>query len=229
MKITFLAALLTLIAGGCSSVRITHSWESSMARQKEYTKIIVVALLKDSDHNLRERMEDHLVGDLTDLGYSAVSSLKAFGPKSFEGMKEDDAIAKLQGSGADAVISIVLLDKEKERKYIPASVVRSPYNIYHRRFWGYYSTMSNRIIEPGYYTEQTNYFWESNFFDLGTKELQYSVQTKSFNPRSAESLSHQYGQLIIKDMVKHNLLIKKNSAFFPRTSLENHTGGLVTQ
>ena len=135
--------------------------------------------------------------------------MREFGPKSFEGIKEEEAIAKLQSSGADAVISIVLLDKEKERKYVPASVVRSPYNIYHRRFWGYYSTMSTRIYEPGYYTEQTNYFWESNFFDLTSKELQYSVQTRSFDSNSAESLGHEYGRLIVKDMVKHNLLIKK--------------------
>jgi hypothetical protein len=207
--INFVAALLICIASGCSSIKITHSWESPMAQQKEYSKIIVVALLKDNDRNFRERMEDHMVGDLTDLGYSAVSSLREFGPQYFEGIKEEEAIAKLQSSGANAVISIVLLDKEKERKYVPASVVRSPYIVYHRRFWGYYSTMSTRIYEPGYYTEQTNYFWESNFFDLATKELQYSVQTRSFDSNSAESLGHEYGRLIVKDMVKHNLLIKK--------------------
>jgi hypothetical protein len=69
--------------------------------------------------------------------------------------------------------------------------------------------MGARIYEPGYYTEQTNYFWESNFYDLTTKELQYSVQTRSFDSKSAESLGHEYGKLIVDDMVKHNLLVKK--------------------
>ena len=154
-------------------------------------------------------MENHLAGDLTDLGYNAVSSLALFGPKSFEGMKEDEAVAKLQSGGADALITIVLLDKEKERKYIPARVINTPYNIHQRSFWRYYSTMSERIYEPGYYSEQTNYFWESNLYELKSKELLYSVQTKSFDSKSAQSLAHAYGKIIVNDMVKHSLLLKK--------------------
>lgn len=210
MKVTyFAAAILLSIFSSCSVVRITHSWESSLAQQKEYNKIIVVAILKDGDHNFREQMENHLVGDLTDLGYDAVSTMKEFGPKSFDGFKEEEVVAKLQSNGADAVVTIVLLDKQKESRYVPGSVVYSPYNIYHRRFWGYYSTMSTRILEPGYYTEETHYFWESNFYDLNNKELQYSVQTKSFNATAADMLSHEFGKLIVKDMLKHNLLIRK--------------------
>lgn len=168
-------------------------------------------MLKNNDRDFREKMEDHVVGDLIDLGYNAVSSLNEFGPKSFEGLKEEDAIAKLQNSGADAVITVVLLDKEKERKYIPGRVVYSPYSMYYRRFGGYYSTMSSRVFSPGYYAEQTNYFWESNFYELTNKELLYSIQTKSFDPSSASSLAHEYGRLIVKDMVKHGVLTKKVS------------------
>jgi hypothetical protein len=204
----FAAAVIILIVSGCSSLRITHSWESPTARQKEYSKIIVLALIKDNDRSLREKMENHFSGDLTDLGYNAVSSMKESGFKSFEGMKEEETISKLQSSGADALITIVLLDKEKERRYVPGSVVYSPYTIYHRRFWGYYTTMNSRIYEPGYYAEQTNYFWESNLYDLNSKELLYSVQTKSFDPGSAESMGHEYRKLIVKDMVKHSLLVR---------------------
>lgn len=210
MKTKIIAGAFLLFFSGCSSIRITNTWESPTIHQKEFNKIIVLALLKDNDRNLREKMEDHFVGDLTDLGYNAVSSMKENGPKSFESMKEDEAITQLQNSGADAVITIVLLDKEKERKYVPGSVIYSPYTIYQRRFWGYYTTMRGRIYEPGYYSEQTNYFWESNLYDLATKDLLYSVQTKSFDPASAESLAHEYGKLIVKDMVKHSLLVKKN-------------------
>ncbi len=204
------AGIIILVLSGCSSVKITHSWESTVARQKEYGKIIVVALVKENDRNLREKMEDHLADDLTNLGYNAVSSLKEIGPKSFEGNTEEEALSKLEGSGADAVITIVLLDKEKERKYVPATVIYSPYYNYHRRFWGYYTVINNRIYEPGYYSEQTNYFWESNLYDLKSKELVYSVQTKSFDPGTTESMGHKYGKLIAKDMVKHGLLIRKN-------------------
>ncbi|HEY8894521.1 MAG TPA: hypothetical protein VIM79_06885, partial [Niastella sp.] len=69
--------------------------------------------------------------------------------------------------------------------------------------------MYNRVYGPGYYVTNTKYFWESNLFDVASKELIYSVQTESFDPASSESLAHEYGKLIVKDMVKHQLLTRK--------------------
>jgi hypothetical protein len=104
------------------------------------------------------------------------------------------------------VLTIVLLDKSKEKFYVPGRVYYTPYNIYHRRFWGYYSTIYERVYERGYYSESTNYFWESNFYDMKSKELIYSVQTKSFNPGDAETLGHEYGKLICNDMLKNGII-----------------------
>ena len=192
----------------CSSSRITHSWRAETVTEKKYNKILVLGLNSETDINTRERMENHMIGDLFELGYTAVSGLKEYGPKSFRKMDEETLLEKLQNSGFDAVMTIVLLDKSKERNYVPGHVYNSPYNIYHRRLWGYYTTIYDRIYTPGYYTTNTRYFWESNFYDLTTKELIYSVQTESFDPASSESLGHEYGRLIVKDMVKNNVLIK---------------------
>ena len=69
--------------------------------------------------------------------------------------------------------------------------------------------MYNRVYGPGYYVTDTRYFWESNLFDVASKELIYSVQTESFDPASSETLAHEYGKLIVKDMVKHRVLSRK--------------------
>ena len=106
----------------------------------------------------------------------------------------------------DAVITIVLLDKQKERKYVPGNVYYSPYSYYSNRFWGYRTTLYQRIYEQGYYVTDTKYFWESNFYDMSTQKLLYSVQTESFDPVNSESLGHEYGKLIVKDMVKQSIL-----------------------
>ena len=66
--------------------------------------------------------------------------------------------------------------------------------------------MYDRIYEPGYYDVSTKYFWESNFYDIETKQLLYSVQTESFDPASAQSLAHEYGKLIVSSMVKYQVL-----------------------
>ena len=167
---------------------------------------MVVGLIQDSDQNVREAMENHLVGDLTEQGYTALSAYREYGPKAFENMKEADVLSKLRNSGVDAVVTIVLLDKKREQYYVPGSVYYTPYTIYQRRFWGYYTTIYERIYTPGYYQVDTKYFWESNFYDLGSRELLYSAQTESFDPNSTGILAHEYGMILIKDMVKQGIL-----------------------
>jgi len=198
--------LLLVFILGCSSSQITHSWKSETLPVKKYDKIMVVGIIADNDRVLREKMENHLVGDLAEKGYRALSSFKEYGPKSFEDLKEQDVLDKLKNSGVDAVVTIVLLDQKKERYYVPGRVNYTPYNVYHHRFWGYYSTIYDRVYAPGYYQVDTKYFWESNLYDLGSKELIYSVQTESFDPSSTEMLAHEYGQLIVKNMVKQGAL-----------------------
>ena len=154
-------------------------------------------------------MENHLTEDLAMLGYEAVSSFATYGPKAFEGMGEKEVMEKLKKENIDAVLTVVLLDKEKERYYIPGRVVYSPYITYHGRFYGYFRSLNLRIDEPGYYQENTKYFWESNFYDLAKSKLLYSVQTQSFDPACASSLAHEYGQKIIESMVKENVIMKR--------------------
>jgi len=186
----------------CSSSRITNSWKSDSIPEKKFNKIIVVSIIAGSDWAIRDKMETHLVGDLSDKGYTAISAIKEYGPKYFENMKEAEVLDKLSNSGVDAVITVVLLDKNKERYYVPGRVYYSPYTIYQRNFWGYYTTIYERIYTPGYYQVDTKYFWESNFYDLKNKNLLYTVQTETFDPESVEILAHEYGLLIVNDMNK---------------------------
>ena len=198
-------ALLLLIS--CSpSVKITNSWKSENLPQKSYAKIMVVGMLPEKDRNLRENFENHMVGDLKSRGYNAVSSLIELGPKAFENMNEQEVLDKLKDYGVDGVITIVLLDKQRERYYIPGRIYYSPYTIYQRHFWGYYTTIYGRIYTPGYYIRNTKYFWESNFYDMESRELLYSVQTESFDPASAATLSNEYGQMIVNDLAKKGVL-----------------------
>ncbi len=205
-KIKWLAVLLIFLLSGCTSTKITSSWKAQNLEAKQYKKILVLGLIRDTDRSLQEKMEAHLVGDLKDKGYNAVGSLSEYGPKAFSDMKEKDAIDKLKESNVDAVITIVLLDKEKERNYVPGRLYYSPYGMYYNRFWGYYGTLNYRIYEEGYYVTDTKYFWESNVYDMSTQSLIYSVQTKSFDPANSESLGHEYGKLIISEIVKNNIL-----------------------
>ena len=148
---------------------------------------MVLGIVREADRNVRIQMENHLVGDLKDLGYNVFSAYQVYGPKMFQDMNEQQAMIKLVEDSIDAVVTIVLLDKQKERNYVPGRVMYSPYITYHRRVWGYYNSMYMRIEEPGYYEVTTKYFWESNFYDLSINKLLFSVQTQSFSPSSTDA------------------------------------------
>ena len=211
-KLVGITSILFLLVAGCTTSKITSTWKAENTIFQNYNKILVLGLIRESDRTLQENMENHFVGDLRNLGYNLVSSLKEYGPKGFDKLDEEAAIEKLRTSGVDAVITIVLLDKQKERKYIPGNLYYSPYGYYYNRFWGYYGTLNRRIYEPGYYVTDTKYFWESIFYDMNTRKLVYSVQTQSFDPANSESLGHEYGELIVKNMVKENVLQRKSNA-----------------
>ena len=100
----------------CNTSKITTSWKAENTVPQKYNKILVLGLIREADRTLQENMENHFVGDLQELGYNAVSSLKEYGPKAFDKMDEEAAISKLKNSGVDAVITIVLLDKDKRKK-----------------------------------------------------------------------------------------------------------------
>jgi len=191
------------------SSRIISSWKPNNIQPNQYNKIMVLGLINNADRTLREKMEEHIAGDLRELGYNAICSCDEFDPKAFEGMDEKQAIQKLTNSGIDAVLTIVLLDKTKERYYVPERVYYSPYFIYHNSFWGYYRTMYDRVYASGYYAVSTKYFWETNIYSLDPRQLLYSAQSQSFDPVSAQTLGHEYGQMITRDIVKKNVLAKQ--------------------
>lgn len=200
-----------LLFSSCATTYITSSWKAPDTSVKKYNKIMVVGIIREADRTVRERMESHLVGDLKDLGYNAYSSYQVYGPKAFENLTEEKTNEQLAKEGVDGVLTIVLLDKQKERYYVPGRVMYSPYVFYHNHFWGYYHSIYTRIDSPGYYEETTKYFWESNFYDLANNKLVYSVQTQTFEPASTDKLAHEYGQKIIQNMVKSNVLQRQDN------------------
>lgn len=208
----FLPLVLLLFSGCGVTTQITSSWKAENTDSSKLNKIVVLGLIRDNEGSLRERMEQHLVDDLKKLGYDAVCSCNEYNPKLFENMNEQQAINKLRNEGVDAVLTIVLLNKTKERYYIPQSAQYSAFEYSQNRFWNYSRYMFERINSVEYYVTDTKYYWESNLYDLAGNKLLYSAQSQTFDPNSTDRLGHEYGQVIIKDLVKKNVLKMQTQA-----------------
>jgi hypothetical protein len=204
---TTISLFVILIIYSCVSSQITSVWKTPEP-PNNVKKILVLGIIREADRTLRINMENHLTSDLKKLGYYAFSAYQLYGPKEFENMSEQDVTRKLNLSDIDAVLTIVLLDKQKERMYVPGHIVYSPYGAYHERLYGYYQSLANRISAQGYYEMVTKYFWESNLYDVRNNKLLYSVQTQSFDPLSTNILAHEYGRKIVQSMVSDDVLQK---------------------
>lgn len=208
IKYLVLLAVISLVAA-CSSTKVTSSWKSPDVTSGNLSmkKIMVAALLPDRNRDLQKSMEKQLVDELKSKGIQAVSAYKLYGPK-YLPQDEHKAINKLQESGVDGFLTIVLLDKNKEQNYNSGYSQIEPVG-YYRNWYGYYRTVYGRVYTPGYYTTQTKYYWESNLYDVPGEKLIYSAQSESFDPSSVNKLASDYSVKLINDMTKQGLVAKR--------------------
>ena len=196
---------LILLLASCSNSKVTSAWKAPNASPlAPGNKILVMGIIQDKDIRLRMQMEGFVVDALKAKGYNAVSSYSLYGPKFFGADKnEESALSQLHSSNIDEVLTISLLDKAREANYRP------DYGYPGSPFWGYYSYMYGRPYNPGYVSVNTHFLWESNLYDVSTKNLLYSVQSRSFNPSSAGSMGKAYANVILKNMMKEGLVAAK--------------------
>lgn len=211
MKKLFFIPLMSMLFA-CQPSKITQSWSAKNMVPKKYKKILVLGVLTDKDYELQVKMENHLADDLRGMGYPAIAANKVFPTGTFVKGDTAKAVRALDGKGFDAILTIVMLDKKKERYYVPG--IKTDYSEYNKysRFDLYYNVISDRIYTPGYYGEETKYIWENNFYDLNNRQMIYTARTRSFDISSKTTLAHTFGFLLVDNLVKKKILIKPAEA-----------------
>lgn len=207
MKKILLPAVLFFLLS-CQPSKITQTWTASDAGPVQYKKILVLGVLTDNDSELQSRMENHLAEDLRALGYQALAANKVFPAGTFTKGDTVKAVQALTNSGFDGILTVVLLNKTKERYYVPGKITDYSSMNQYGTFNRYYNRVADRIYSPGYYGEETKYVWENNFYDLAGRRMVYSARSRSFDITSKNTLAHTYGQLMAESLVRKNILVK---------------------
>ena len=199
--------VIVFFAFSCSSSHVITSWKAPNSTVRPYKKIMVVGIVKDSSVSIRQQMETHLVNDLKDHGFAAVSALEEFGKGGLANLEQEETYIKLCNKGIDAVITIALLDRKKEKFYIPARVKYYSNVYYYNRIWNYNIIQADLVTGKGDYEESTQYLWETMLFDLQTLAPVYTIQTESFDPSSLNMMAHEHGKMIVARLLKNKILI----------------------
>jgi hypothetical protein len=210
MKFKLITIAASLILFSCSTTNITSRWKAKdISPQSSYRDIMALVVAGDEERPLIEKMEKHIAGDFNVMGYNAYSAFAEFGPKALKGLNEPALMAKFSEKGIDAVLMVSLLNKQKEKYYVPGKMQQTPYAFNYDRLYRHYDIMTERTVAPGYYAEDTRYFWECNFYEVRSGKLLYSSVSDSFDPQSLDGLAHQFGSLMVSDMVKEKVIVDK--------------------
>lgn len=198
-------AIGLLSMAACTSTKLTSSWKTPDARLQEEKKIMVIALVPAKERTLRVQMESNLVSELRKEGYNAVSAYATYGPDDELGKGDEKAaLRKFRNSDVDQVMTIAMVDKSRERTFVPGY---GGYP-YYGGFWPYYRGWYGRMYDPGYYQVNTKYQWDTNLYDLKEKKLIYNAQTDSVDPPTAYRQAYLFAKQIVKDMQKQQLIAK---------------------
>lgn len=207
----FYCVLMIVLAAACSpGTEITGSWKNPKTGGDRIHSILVTSLTAKT--NARQTVETDLANALQSKGYKAVKSIDVM-PPSFTDGKEPDKEAlldKINGTGVDAILTIALIDKETENRYVPGSYSYQPMPRfgYYGRFWGYYNTWYPTLYSQGYYTEDKVYFIETNLYDAKTENLLWSAQSETYNPSGLASFSKEFASVVLAKM-EHDGVIRK--------------------
>ena len=211
MKFLFVASLAFLVLGAlhCSPPLVMTTWKDKLDSVPLYENILVVGVIRDTNLKLRKQMEQHIVSDLRALGYRAHSALEVFGAKGLAHMDQEETYRRLYSKGFDGLITIALLDKQKEAAYTPA-IVKYYSNLYfYNRIWNYKYIQADLTKTESDLDADSKFRWECIFFDLQKLAPLFAVQTKPIDPTATETEAHTYGLMIVSEMRKHKLIKKR--------------------
>lgn len=214
MKAIITAALLgaILLLGACgTTVHMTGTWKAPEAPAGGYHNMLVAALT--SNVAAQQMVEAKMTEALQKRGVSAGRGLDIFPPK-FNPESDADKTAaaeKMKAAGYTSVLTVSVVNKESQSRYVPGTMSYAPYPAYgwYGRFWGYYGYMYGAVYSPGYYTTDKVYFLESNLYDLSQDgKLVWSGQSETYNPNSLESFAKSFAVQVSTALGNAGLLKK---------------------
>ncbi len=203
--INTLIAIL-LIINSCTSTQVISSWSISNPPTDAMQKVLVLGVM--ADREVRDQIELTMTRTLNSDGVNANTATSVFGPKRLRDLKEEDIVKTLKNSDYTAVMIVSLVQKEKERNYVPPTYYSYPYMGYYRfyrRYWYVY----DRVYTPGYYTTSTNWVLEADIYTIDEDELIYSTQTRSYDPNNANDLAVSFTKSIVTELKAKNIIPRK--------------------
>jgi hypothetical protein len=196
----FVCLIATIMTVACSSTKITSSWREpdKTLTISQLNKVLVVALFNNETN--RHKAEDQMAGYLNGKG---VVSYNYFSDK-FNRTNEDAIRESIAAAGFDGVVTMRLIDVEKEKIYLPSN--QPLYPAYSRNFPAYYYRNYGYSQQPEYYRTTRIYTVETNVYSIKENKIIWTALTKTTDPEGVNKLTGEIAKVVYKHMVKEGFL-----------------------
>lgn len=194
----------------CSpSQKITSYWADMDAKPgKPYNTIYIIAITQNETR--QPLIENEMADVLISRGRKIVLNSEIF-PPSFSAVKEltkEQLAGTIKNRGCDAVLTFAVLDTKTETSYNQGTAYYPMNYGYYGSYYGYYSHYYPVVYSPGYYSVNKTYYIETNFFDVETDRLLWSIQSEAYNPSDIDIAFKEYASLILNKLRQEGLISK---------------------
>lgn len=207
MRILKILATAFCLFSCAPTTKITGSWKNPSPPAKEYQTIFIATL--SSNTIVKSTTENDMALALNKHGFKTIKSIDEFPPTFLnDSIPKEALMEKVRKKKNDAILTISLLKKETESRYVRGSYPYSPVTIYpyYASFWGYYSYWYPYTYNPGYYTNEYVYYFETNFYDSSDETLLWSAQSETYSYSGLSSFSKELANVIVDKMKKDGII-----------------------
>jgi len=201
--------LLATILSGCTSQKITTSWINPEAGSKgPYESIFVMVMAQSNTASFD--IEDRMAETFASRGRKSVVSSSVFPAQlsAAESLTRDQMAEAIKRTGCDAVFMIAVLDVLSVETYNPGTAYYPMNYGMYGSYYGYYSHYYPQVYSPGYYSTDKTYYIETNFYDVASDQLLFSIQSEAYNPSSLDSWFREYTYQLTNELKSEGLITK---------------------
>ena len=200
-----LIALFAALFECCApSTSITGSWKNPKT-STTYENIMVAALTGNTV--VRSTLETGMA-DALEKSAHVSKSIDEFPP----GINNKDSskatlMRKMKNKNADAVLTISILSRETESRYVRNTGPYAPAGyVYYNDFGIYYDHWYPSFYDEGYYVQDKVYFIETNLYDTHTQKLIWSAQSKTYSYDNLEPFAKGFASVIVAKLKEDGVL-----------------------
>lgn len=205
-KILILTGVIGLLLAACyPTTKITGSWKNTKQADKKYGNIFIAALT--ANNIARNTIETQMEKALNTANVKTLKSLDEFPPNFHkDSISKKDVMRMVQKKGNEAILTITILKKETESRYVSGGYAPAARFGYYGSFWGYYNYWYPYTYSDAYYSRDAVYYLETNLYDSETQDLMWSAQSETYDYEGFEDFSKQYAKVIVDKMKKDGVL-----------------------